>query len=186
MTSGGIKMASFEKAFKIVLKNEFGYVNHPKDPGGETFDGIDRRDNANWSGWQRVDSFKSKGLKGKVLTNALRADISIVEARDKYYRDIWNRLRMDEVISQSVANNIYDAYINPGARTVKVVQRLLKIIDDGIIGTTTMRAINQTNPQTLVTGICDWRVEYYLGRSQTLKETFLMGWLARTEEMRLS
>ena len=37
-------MSHFDEAIKVVLAHEGGYVNHPKDPGGETNHGITKRD----------------------------------------------------------------------------------------------------------------------------------------------
>ncbi len=34
---------TFEQAVKIILEKEGGYVNHPKDPGGETKFGITKK-----------------------------------------------------------------------------------------------------------------------------------------------
>ena len=36
-------MSNFNKCLKIVLHHEGGYVNHPKDPGGETNLGVTKR-----------------------------------------------------------------------------------------------------------------------------------------------
>lgn len=36
-------MSDFDKAFEIVIGHEGGYVNNPKDPGGETKYGISKR-----------------------------------------------------------------------------------------------------------------------------------------------
>ena len=33
---------NFEKALEMLLKHEGGYVNHPRDPGGETNHGVTR------------------------------------------------------------------------------------------------------------------------------------------------
>ena len=37
------KMSNFDECLKIILHHEGGYVNHPKDPGGETNLGVTKR-----------------------------------------------------------------------------------------------------------------------------------------------
>ena len=34
---------NFEKSLKMILHHEGGYVNHPRDPGGETNLGVTKR-----------------------------------------------------------------------------------------------------------------------------------------------
>ena len=36
-------MSNFDECLKLVLHHEGGYVNHPKDPGGETNMGVTKR-----------------------------------------------------------------------------------------------------------------------------------------------
>ena len=36
-------MSKFKEALEIILHHEGGYVNHPKDPGGETNLGVTKR-----------------------------------------------------------------------------------------------------------------------------------------------
>ena len=36
-------MSKFSEALKVILHHEGGYVNHPKDPGGETNLGVTKR-----------------------------------------------------------------------------------------------------------------------------------------------
>ena len=36
-------MSNFEKCLEIILHHEGGYVNHPKDQGGETNLGVTKR-----------------------------------------------------------------------------------------------------------------------------------------------
>ena len=39
---------NFEKCLEMLLHHEGGYVNHPKDPGGETNLGVTKRVYENW------------------------------------------------------------------------------------------------------------------------------------------
>ena len=178
-------MADLQTAYEITLKNEYGYTPPiTKDPGGETFDGIDRRDNADWAGWKFVDELKSTAAKGLKLGNYLRKDPKVREARDAYYATIWEKLLLDKVVNQSVANNIFDAYINPGAASIKIVQEWCGATKDGIIGQKTINAINASNPQSLIFALYTWKKGYYEARPQSLKDEFLAGWMSRAEKMR--
>lgn len=173
-------MADFKIAYEITLKNEYGYTPpNTKDPGGETFDGIDRRDNGDWAGWKFIDELKSTALQGAMLARYLRKDPRVVEARDAYYLEIWEKLMLDKVVNQSVANNIFDAYINPGAASIKIVQEWCGTTKDGIVGQRTIDAINAANPQSLIFALYTWKKRYYEARPQSLKDEFLAGWLNR-------
>lgn len=46
---------NFKLAFNFTMQSEGGYVNDPKDLGGETYRGISRRFNPQWSGWSLID-----------------------------------------------------------------------------------------------------------------------------------
>lgn len=41
---------NFQKCLKIILHHEGGYVNHPRDPGGETNLGVTKRVYEEWGG----------------------------------------------------------------------------------------------------------------------------------------
>ena len=45
---------TFEIAIKEVLHHEGGYVNHPKDPGGETNLGVTKRVYEEWGGTKNM------------------------------------------------------------------------------------------------------------------------------------
>ena len=68
-------MSDFPRALGIVLRFEGGYVNHPKDPGGETKYGISKR------AYPHLDI--------KTLTKAAAGEI--------YRKDYWEPLRCDEL-----------------------------------------------------------------------------------------
>jgi len=41
-------MSNFDECLKLILHHEGGYVNHPKDPGGETNMGVTKRVYEQW------------------------------------------------------------------------------------------------------------------------------------------
>ena len=41
---------NFDKSLKMILHHEGGYVNHPRDPGGETNLGVTKRVYEEWGG----------------------------------------------------------------------------------------------------------------------------------------
>ena len=49
---------NFDKSLKILLKHEGGYVNHPKDPGGETNLGVTKRVYEDWGGSKNMKDLK--------------------------------------------------------------------------------------------------------------------------------
>jgi hypothetical protein len=51
-------MADFNLFWPILHKNEGYYSNDPLDSGGETWEGISRKNNPSWSGWPIIDSYK--------------------------------------------------------------------------------------------------------------------------------
>ena len=42
--------SNYDKCLETILHNEGGYVNHPKDPGGETNLGVTKRVYEEWGG----------------------------------------------------------------------------------------------------------------------------------------
>ncbi len=57
----------FNKAVRIILAHEGGYVNHPADPGGETNMGISKR------------SYPDLDIK----------NLTVAMAKEIYFRDFW-------------------------------------------------------------------------------------------------
>ena len=55
-------MANFIKSYEITCKHEGGYSFDPDDAGGETYKGISRRFNPQWSGWKIIDYSDKENL----------------------------------------------------------------------------------------------------------------------------
>lgn len=113
---------NFDKAFEIVIGHEGGYVNDPRDPGGETKYGISK----------------------KAYPYADIKNLTIDQAKEIYKRDYWDRLEADR-LPDSVRLMVFDCGVNCGlTASKKILQRAAGTKDDGIIGPKTMMAVQYT------------------------------------------
>jgi lysozyme family protein len=139
-------MAEFNIAFQLTSAKEAGYSNHPKDTGGETWCGIARNKNPNWSGWLTIDLLKQKAN----FPDNLKNNTSLAQQVYTFYkRQYWDVLKEDNYDAQAIANKLYDIAVNMGVTTAaKILQRVLNafnqnghyypdLLKDGIIGNTT-------------------------------------------------
>ena len=75
----------------------------------------------------------------------------------------------------------FDFAVNAGAfRSIKTIQRALKITADGVIGPVTVKAIQDTNAEDFINNFTDAKESFY--RSLTNFPTFGKGWLNRVAE----
>lgn len=120
-------MAIFEKAFAKTAKKEGGYVNNPNDKGGETYMGICRKFYPKLGMWKTIDKLiKVQLMKIKEINNFLKNDEDTQkDVKGVYYEKYWKPLRLDEVSSQKIAEQLFDDAINRGiTATIKLMQRL--------------------------------------------------------------
>jgi lysozyme family protein len=111
----------FDTAFNRLISNEGGYVNNPKDPGGETNWGICKRS------YPEVD-----------IKNLTRD-----QARTIYYRDFWLIGQMDK-IDPAISFQAFDFAVNSGIQTaLRKLQQAVSVPDDGHIGPVSLAAIEK-------------------------------------------
>lgn len=146
----------FPRAVANVLDHEGGYINHPDDPGGETNFGISKR------AYPNLD-----------IRNLTQGD-----AIDIYRRDYWIPIKGDQ-LPPAVAIYLMDTAVNVGvSRAVKMLQRVVGVVEDGSIGTKTIEAVNAApNALQLLDAA---RLAYYR-RLPTLVK-FGRGWERRAAE----
>lgn len=109
-------MANFNTAFKItILGNEGGY--NPGIGEKETYMGIDRGANPNWSGWQIIDTLKkaNPGLSTGHMNLLLTQNIVLQQSILHFYKaNYWDTVNLDHVNDQCLANNLFDCSVNQG------------------------------------------------------------------------
>ena len=74
-------MSNFDECLKLVLHHEGGYVNHPKDPGGETNLGVTKRVYQEHGG--------TKDMK----------DLLVEDVAPIYKKGYWDKMKCDDIPS---------------------------------------------------------------------------------------
>ena len=158
--------ANLSKCLKIILHHEGGYVNHPKDPGGETNLGVTKRVYDEWGG-----------------TKAMK-DLTQEDVEPIYEKNYWDRTKCDELPS-GLDLCVFDFAVNAGTgRAAKYLQKLVGATADGAIGPATMRSVNAYLDEH---GVKHAIEEYNKNRQayyERLKhfDTFGKGWTRRVTE----
>lgn len=121
-------MADFEKAFKKIIINEGGYVNDKDDKGGETFMGITRKNHPTLVIWEIIDDYidmynSTYGLLKYIKNN----EAAMNSIKNVYKKQYWDKLLLDKINSQSIANELFDDCVNRGvSATLKLIRKLYK------------------------------------------------------------
>lgn len=162
-------MAEFLPAYRrTVLGFEKGY--NPGIGEKETYMGIDRGANPNWSGWHIIDNIK------KANPNISAARMNMILATNKQLQDniisffkagYWDTCNLDKIADQQLANNIFDCSVNQGSgRACRFMQiacnyvihalpnddllkKLRPLVIDGQVGIATISAFNALPPADL-------------------------------------
>jgi len=153
---------NFDECLKMLLHHEGGYVNHPKDPGGETNLGVTKRVYEKWGG--------TKDMK----------DLTVEDVAPIYKKEYWDKCRCDDLES-GVDWAVFDWAVNSGTgRASKAIQKICGAAQDGAIGPKTLALINKQNTEYVVEEFGKIRQDFY----ESLKtfDTFGKGWTRRNKE----
>ena len=152
-------MADFNEAIAPLLADEGGYVNDPSDPGGETKYGISKR------------SFPGLDI----------ANLTKEQAEAIYRTHFW---LFDGVLSQPVANKLFNEYVNMEHNAIKMAQRTLTLTEDGVFGPATLKAVNSEDPVSFLQRYRNELVDYYLRlvEENPAEAKYLKGWLNRARQ----
>ena len=153
---------NFDECLKMLLHHEGGYVNHPKDPGGETNLGVTKRVYEKWGG--------TKDMK----------DLTVEDVAPIYKKEYWDRCKCDDLES-GVDWAVFDWAVNSGTgRAAKAIQKICGAAQDGAIGPKTLALIGKQDTQYVVEEFGKIRQDFY----ESLKtfDTFGKGWTRRNKE----
>ena len=96
-------------------------------------------------------------------------------------RCYWNRWKADGIKDQSIANILVDWVWLSGTPGITLVQAMLGVTADGIVGSRTLKALNSQNPKQFFDRIKARRKQYILGiiAKHPSQQVFEAGWLRR-------
>jgi len=195
-------MATFEIAYGITKRIEGGWHGgtgaNSSDRGGETYKGIARKIWPNWTGWQRIDFLRNQNLFPMNLENDQLLQALVPQF---YQKEFWNILRLSDIKSQAIANELFDTSVNVGSRQGALwLQRSLNLLNrgqkswrdiqvDGIIGNGTLgvvNGLNEADTKSLFNILNGYQARHYidLAEKDPRQEDFIRGWFTRVELMR--
>ncbi len=184
--------ANFIQANNFTKKWEKGYVNHPKDPGGATYNGLCLR-----------------------LVKDLKMDLNgdgVIDARDiqwlrdnkrqdivdqVFFDEFWRKPDVESLWDPRLQMAVYDCNVNAGcSRSVKCLQAALnkvfgsQLAVDGKRGPMTNKAIERVLEKglglTLAVQTVNERIAFHKTLAASKKHDytpFLKGWLNRCNDL---
>ncbi len=145
----------FDECFTKLIGNEGGYVNDPRDAGGETKYGISKRS------YPQLDI----------------AALTLDQAKAIYRRDYWDRMHADG-LPANVAMQVFDGAVHSGIETsLRWLQKAVGVAQDGVVGKITLSAINAMREDVLIRRYIGTRLEFMTQLSTW--QIYGKGWAVR-------
>ena len=151
----------FDQAVGFVLREkiEGGYVNDPRDPGGETNFGISNR------------AYPRENIRALTREKAVAI----------YKRDYWDKPGCED-LPPKLAVALFDCAVNQGANVAPaLLQRALGVKADGIIGPVTIKAAHDADQDDALIQFLGWRLRRYAFTGGSA--TYMRGWSNRVLEL---
>jgi lysozyme family protein len=154
------------KCLETILHHEGGYVNHPKDPGGETNLGVTKRVYEDFGGT-------------KDMKDLTREDVEPI-----YKKNYWDRVKGDD-LPAGLDLCVFDFGVNAGTgRAAKYLQTMIGTVADGGIGPNTLKKlgeyVEEHGVEDTIKNYQSDRQKYY--ESLSTFDTFGKGWTRRVDE----
>lgn len=148
-----------ELCAKELMVSEGGYVNDPRDPGGETKYGISKK------------AYPNEDIKNMTQERAIYL----------FKRDYWDKCKCDNM-PDALSIVVSDCAYNSGTtRANKILQECLGVTADGIIGPKTLGAIEKQDLQKLLWKYHDNRLNFL--KSLSTWEVYGKGWKDRVDKI---
>lgn len=159
---------NYGQSLRWVLQHEGGYANLKADPGGATNKGVTQK---TYDAYRRAIGAPVHDVRG--------IDDNEVEQiyREQYAKPVW----FDRLPS-GLDYALFDFAVNSGvSRAVKMLQGIVGVRQDGIMGNQTLAAVKKQDPVALSRALCDARLAF-VRRLKTWK-IFGRGWQRRIEQV---
>jgi len=162
---------TFTDALGLVLREEGGFVDDSRDPGGATNLGVTAR---TWHSWS-----------GQPATNDIMKALTPAKVSPLYKGWFWDKIAGDG-LPIALALAVFDFAVNAGPGTAtRMLQGIVGAPVDGRPGPTTLAAVqtyaSRIGLAKLIGRFCDARRDHY--RALPTFSVFGKGWLARVDRI---
>ena len=178
---------SFDEMLNLELSSPYNALHKNKGENGYTFMGIYEGAHPSWKGWEIVyrtlDLYKDlRKTSYECYQNVFLTDL----VKEFYKENFWDKLRLDEIKSDRIADLIFKFAVNVGIkRAVRYAQMVANVRIDGIIGNNTISVLN-----SLDSGYFEERykaefIKFYenlVKRNPDKNGKFLNGWSNRVRK----
>lgn len=179
-------MSNFAKSMQILMRLEFSNpslaLHKNETEKGLTFFGIYECAHPDFRGWELVkQALKGKSLKEASVILYNNSDL-VALVYEFYKKEFWDKMRLDEVESDLKASEIFIFGVNVDTKpAVRVLQRLLNVAVDGVMGAQTLKALNAYDEDKFNTDFDSYEIAYYANLvSQKPKfKVYASGWKNR-------
>jgi lysozyme family protein len=128
----------FTASFVKLCWHEGGYQDGEGDPGGETKFGISKR------------SYPAEDIR----------NLTLERAKFLAFRDFWSPAGCD-ALPDKIKFDVFDIAFNSGpVRAIKLLQKAVGEVEDGVLGPHTLQATNSMDPIRLLTRLNAARLLY--------------------------
>lgn len=159
--------AWFETVFARTIPHEGGFQAHPGDRGNWTTGVVGK-------GLLKGTKY---GISAMTYPDEDIENLSLDQAKMLYFADWWEKMGM-RGWPEALSYQMFDAAINHGMATAnRLLQRALKVDDDGVIGPITLAALEQADVNDLCFLFLAERLEYFTNLGRFVD--FGKGWCRR-------
>jgi len=159
-------MITFLQAFGHIVGVEGGLTLDPNDTG-------------NWTGGkQNIGVLKGTkfGISAASYPSEDIKNLTLARAQEIYKRDYWDACQCDKLPSP-LNLFVFDAAVNQGVViAIKLLQKTLGTVQDGVLGRITIAAANRATPDTMAMYMAV-RAMRYVGTANF--DRFGLGWMKR-------
>ena len=158
---------------RMIFRYEGGYGWSHADPGGPTKFGITCYDLAQHL-HEPMNSMAAWAPRVKAMSLAVA---------DEIYRTKYATACQFDALNSGCDCVVFDFGVNSGpSRAIKFAQQIVNVHVDGVLGPTTLQAINSFSVPSFINSLCDARLAFL--RALGTWGTFGRGWSARVRDLR--
>lgn len=172
----------FLRAFAYLMNNEGYYSDDPNDAGGKTKYGISSR--FLQQGFKNGSLYLDLDFNGKIDDNDIYV-MNVEHAKHIYFFEFWKKV--EKIKHPELSIKVFDTSVNIGSKkAIKILQKLVGVQQDGIIGEKTLAAIDEKNANKILADYCNEQALYYYKiafYNKPKSDKFLRGWLNRAKKL---